>query len=71
VDKIDLPTYVIHGENDQLFSHSTSKRAIEQMANNGSNITFITAVGLSHYEACNYTGYLRDAGFWLTREVWK
>lgn len=71
VDKIDIPTYIIHGENDELFSHSTSQQIIKQVSDNGSDITFITATGLSHYQACSYTNYLRDAGFWLTNEVWK
>lgn len=71
VEKIDIPTYVIHGQNDELFSHSTNKGIVEQIKERGSDITFVTAEGLSHFEACNYTNYLSDAADWLVNEAWE
>jgi predicted peptidase len=70
VPKIDIPLYVIHGENDDLFPLAQTEEWVNQSKNAGSSIEFVIASGLTHYEVCNYVGYLTTATNWLQNEVW-
>lgn len=70
VPKIDIPLYVIHGENDDLFPLAQTEEWVNQSKNAGSSIEFVIASGLTHYEVCNYVGYLTTASNWLQNEVW-
>ena len=67
----DIPLYVIHGENDQLFSLTYTQGVIDGSINKGSDIQFIVADGRSHYEGCNFVPFLEGAADWLVQEVWK
>ena len=68
--KIDIPLYVIHGENDQLFRLSTQQRYIDETVAAGTDLEFIIAPGLEHYNSCAYVPYLKDAANWLENTVW-
>jgi len=70
VPKIHIPLYVIHGEKDVLFPLAQTEEWVNQSKNAGSNIEFVIASGLTHYEVCNYVGYLTTAANWLQNEVW-
>ena len=66
-----IPMYCIHGENDELFPLEETEDWVNQTVDAGSDVTFVVATGLGHYEPCNYVDYLKDAVTWLTDEVWQ
>jgi predicted peptidase len=66
-----IPMYCIHGENDELFPLAETEEWINQTINVGSDVTFVVAEGLGHYEPCSYVDYLKDAVTWLTDVVWQ
>ncbi|NJB72450.1 putative peptidase [Saonia flava] len=70
IQKIDMPLYVIHGENDELFPLINTKVLVEQSINAGNQIEFVIAPGLSHFVACDYLPYLQDAVEWVKTSVW-
>jgi predicted peptidase len=70
VPKINIPLYVIHGENDELFPLAQTEEWVNQSKNAGSSIEFVVASGLNHYEFCDYVDYLTTARNWLQNEVW-
>lgn len=68
--KINIPLYVIHGQNDELFPVAQTQNWVQISQAAGSNIIFVAAPGLTHYKPCDYTGYLQQAASWLTNTVW-
>lgn len=68
--KINIPLYVIHGQNDELFPLAQTQSWVQLSRAAGSNITFVVAPGLGHYVPCNYTPYLQQAANWLLTSVW-
>ncbi len=70
VPKINIPLYVILGENDELFPLAQTEDWVNQSKNAGSSIEFVVASGLNHYEVCDYVDYLTNATNWLYNEVW-
>jgi predicted peptidase len=71
VEKIDIPLYVIHGTEDELFPISTIKGYVEEYKSVGTNVTLVEATNLLHNEPCTYVPYLKEAALWLENEVWK
>ena len=71
VRKWDIPLYVIHGENDELFPVEQTQEWVDATVAAGSDVTFVIAPGLGHYEPCSYVPYLKDAATWLQEVVWK
>lgn len=69
--KINIPLYVIHGQNDELFPLAKTQAWVQTSITAGSNIKFVVAPGLGHYVPCDYTPYLKEAAAWLTNTVWK
>lgn len=65
------PLYVIHGENDDLFPVEQTEEFCNKTRDAGSDVTFVIAEGLDHYEPCLYVDYVKDAAVWLQEEVWK
>lgn len=68
--KIDIPLYVIHGEEDQLFLLQSEQRFIDVSIAAGTDLEFIIAPGLEHFNSCAYVPYLKDAALWLENTVW-
>ena len=68
--KINIPMYVIHGSEDDLFPLDTVQRWANLSIQAGSDITFVVAEGLGHYTPCEYVDYFKDAAAWLENEVW-
>ncbi|MBK8611178.1 MAG: dienelactone hydrolase family protein [Chitinophagaceae bacterium] len=68
--KINIPMYVIHGQNDELFPVAQTQTWVQLSQVAGSNITFVVAPGLSHYIPCSYVSYLQGAANWLVNTVW-
>lgn len=71
IEKIEIPLYVIHGAEDQLFPVGTTQGYVEASIATGSDIQFIIAPDLDHYSVCDYTPYLREAAQWLVTNIWK
>ncbi len=67
---MDIPMYVIHGENDELFPLQQTQEWVEATIDAGSDITFVVAPDLGHYTPCDYVPYLKDAALWLKDTVW-
>ena len=68
--KTEIPLYAIQGELDALFPFTNTESYEELSVNAGSDITLIKAVGLTHFVACDYLPYLKDAIEWLKTSVW-
>ena len=68
--KIDIPMYVIHGQNDQLFPLEVTQEYIDISIEAGTNVEFVVAPDLEHYNSCAYVPYLMNAVIWLQTEVW-
>lgn len=69
--KINTPLYVIHSDGDELFPIATTEEWVNKSIDAGSDITWVVATGLSHYEPCDYVPYLQEAVTWLTDVVWQ
>lgn len=70
VSKINVPLYVIHGSEDELFPIETTKGFVDASVTAGSDITFIVGEGLVHVEPCTYLDELKKAVIWLETEIW-
>lgn len=68
--KINIPMYVIHGQNDELFPVAQTQAWVQASQAAGSNITFVIAPGLTHYKPCDYVPYLQQAASWLKNTIW-
>ena len=68
---MEIPMYVIHGENDELFDIQMTQDWVQATVDVGSDITFEMAPGLTHIEPCNYVTYIQNAADWLVNEVWQ
>lgn len=68
---VESPMYVIHGEEDDFFPIDTVQYWVNQTIQAGSQVEFIRAPGLGHYQPCDYVPYLEDAAIWLRDEIWK
>lgn len=66
----NIPMYVIHGENDELFPLEITQGWVEATSDAGTDVTFVVAPGLGHYEPCEYAPYLKEAAIWLKETVW-
>ena len=70
VHEFGMPIYAIHGSDDEFFPIATTQEYIDDSIAAGSDITFITANGLTHIDSCAYVPYLQDAADWLVNTVW-
>ncbi len=67
---VATPTFVIHGENDELFPLQNTQDWVEDTTTAGSNSTLVVATGLTHTQPCDYASYLQDAATWLVNDIW-
>jgi len=70
VVKINVPMYVIHGSEDDLFPVEITEAYVEEHKEAGTDVTFVIADGLVHNEPCTYLDELKKAVVWLETEVW-
>ncbi|GAA4319850.1 hypothetical protein GCM10023115_46550 [Pontixanthobacter gangjinensis] len=68
--QINIPLYVIHGENDELFPLAETQEWVEATRSAGTDVTMEVAPGLGHYEPCEYVPYVKNAVEWLQNDVW-
>lgn len=67
---LPIPMYVIHGENDELFTLDYIQNWIDETNAAGSDITLEVAPVLFHTEPCAYVTYLQNAAKWLENYVY-
>ena len=70
VPEIDVPLYVIHGEDDELFPVEATETFVNKSRDAGTSIEFVVATGLGHLDVCDYASYLATAATWVQTEVW-
>lgn len=70
VPRIDVPMYVIHGSNDELFPVDETSTFVAQSKEAGSTIEFVVADGLTHFKPCDYVDHLKVGVDWVLAEVW-
>ncbi len=64
--RIEVPLYVIHGSEDELFPLVTTQAYVDASIAAGTDIEFVIANGLTHFSNCSeYLTYLQDAVAWL------
>lgn len=68
--KSSVPFYVIHGLDDELFSASDNRQAMERAEALGTRVKLMELPEKSHFMACQYADALRMAGDWVLREIW-
>lgn len=66
----DIPLYVIHGSQDELFPLGSTESAVDQLATEGVSVELAVVDGLSHYETPLFVEPLREAVPWI-QEAWK
>ena len=64
------PMYVIHGDADDFFPIDTVQNWVNASRLAGSNIEFVVAPGLGHYQPCDYVPYLKEGVNWLINDIW-
>ena len=67
--KIDVPLYVLHGEQDELFDHSKVANSIKESIKRGSAIDFQTVAEKSHFMACDYVEELSETATKVKKEI--
>lgn len=67
IQEFTIPTYLVHGRGDQLFDYEQTKRAISESV--GEDVVFVTSEELTHFEACRYVPYLKDAVAWMEKKL--
>lgn len=66
-----VPTYIIHGKRDELFSWKEIQNVFDKLNEKGTNVRISINNHLSHYEANNYVPELQKTVKWLQNDVWK
>jgi predicted peptidase len=66
----DVPTYIIHGTDDELFDVEFAERAFQELSARGVEVGLGIGEGLSHYQAGAYVPLLQEVVPWLTDTVW-
>lgn len=69
--KIDIPVYAIHGSQDQLFLLENTVNYVNATIAAGSDVEFVIAEDLEHFNPCNYVPFVKEAANWLETTVWK
>ncbi len=71
IKRTEVPLYVLHGENDELFPYTNTETLVEQSRNAGSEIVLVKIDGAGHSIHCGYQPYVKDAIEWLITSVWE
>lgn len=66
----DIPIYVIHGSQDELFPLEVTETAIGQMETRDVSVELVVMDGVSHYETLRFVEPLKEAVPWV-QEAWK
>ena len=63
--KIEVPLYVIHGAEDELFPLNRTQGYVKTAQDQGTSVVFNVADNYSHYMACQYVDQLKEGVAWL------
>ncbi len=66
-----IPTYLIHGEQDEFYSPTALQQVVDRMQSKGCDIQLHLVSGATHGSACQMVAELIAAGLWLEMEIWK
>lgn len=66
--KIQVPLYVIHGKEDELFPLALTQAFIQKTQQAGTKIRLKVVDNLSHFMACAYVNELKKAAEWIFGE---
>jgi predicted esterase len=66
----EIPTYVIHGGQDELFPLSETRRAVALLKERGARLEFSVVEGGTHYAAHLYIDAVRKTVPWM-RSIWR
>lgn len=66
-----IPTYMIHGSEDEFYSPPALKRIVDGLIASNCDIQLHLIQGASHGSACQMDLDLRKAGDWLREVVWR
>ena len=61
-----IPTYVIHGRNDEVVPFGQAEERVRTLEKLGRPITFDALSGVSHYEMGSYVEALTRGGHWVS-----
>jgi len=70
VPKINIPLYVIHSNDDEVFPVAITEGFVDDSVNAGSDIVFVKVDGPTHSQVCDFDTHLEDAVDWVLNEVW-
>jgi len=65
-----VPTYIIHGNKDELFDYKNAENAYKILKDNGAKVKISIADNLSHYQGFRYVPFLRLAAKWIKDDIW-
>jgi predicted peptidase len=64
-----LPLYVIHSREDEVFRFEHTESVVQQLRERGRRVEFVTVDGITHFETWRFAEVLRQALPWI-RRVW-
>jgi len=67
--KIDIPLFVIHGDQDELFPVKNTVKSVEMAKEMGTEVVYERAPNKSHFMACDYVLHLRKAVYWFKKNL--
>lgn len=70
VGPVELPTFAIQGEGDELFGSTRIAKAVQQLRTAQHDVTLAIRPGGSHFKPCDYGAELHQASNWLEKSVW-
>jgi predicted peptidase len=69
LSEIQVPLYVIHSREDELFPFEHTASVVQQLREQGKQVEFVRVEGISHFETWRFAEVLRQALPWI-RLVW-
>lgn len=63
----DIPIYVIHGEEDEIFPLAMTAYAVNKLQEGDVSIELVTLEGITHYETIRFIEPLREAVPWIEK----
>ena len=68
---VEIPLFVIHGENDELFPLVGAEQEVQSVQDLGGQAELLVVPNLGHGQACEYVPALREGAAWLLDGIWR
>ena len=65
----DIPIYVIHSRNDEVFPFEEVQQLVDELKNKGKQIEFKILNGVSHYNSASFITPLSQTVSWV-KKIW-